>query len=699
MRRSFFRIIALALGAAAWAPTVASAQQFSTNYWVTANYLAVLGRQPDPGGWLYWTAWVAANGNNQTARLQFTADLLASAEYCGFFSQAAGCTNPPSDGQFLTLLYQNALGRPPDQDGWTFWLGQLANGVSRAQVVYDFINTTEFSGDYGGFCNSYSPGYANPLAYVTSASAVGGQETTVTVTYASPSGTTDLASGQIYFDSSTGCSVEWANPPSGPRTVTLDSGSTGCSLNQANSSVGTVPGNPKALAVTLSLTFFEQNFVGTHEVYAWGLDSEDLPSPTQDLGAFVVSQGQDFTISATPASATLPNLTYTTYLNVDVTVTSLNGFSGDVTISWSNGGNCGFTVTGPTQVWVPSGQSASVTISIENVPNYTNCLAGTYGSYVFWANSGSIWRSAPTVTVTVGSPPGFTVQLGAPTPVTLTNSGSVSYPVTVTPLNGFNGSVTLTVTGGLPTCTGGPTNCVSYSFTPSQVPQNGDWTSTLTLWTTSSNVPGGSFPIGVTGSATGYSPQTAGFTLSTLVTTVTAAPTPILNNGQPTSLSVTYNPTSPAISSCSVPLPDGSSNPYVSCQVSNSTAGSATLLIKATTAAHNGTYVVYGNGMAMAIHAAVFDAQPQGYGSGNSVPAGQTIEITASCLCPDPDDGEYAAAGGPDVEVSGPGGQQGWVYLDTWSATEMFLEASPAPGHRAGDVYHYGGLVRRVPAV
>lgn len=81
MRRSFFRIIALALGAAAWAPTVASAQQFSTNYWVTANYLAVLGRQPDPGGWLYWTAWVAANGNNQTARLQFTADLLASAEY------------------------------------------------------------------------------------------------------------------------------------------------------------------------------------------------------------------------------------------------------------------------------------------------------------------------------------------------------------------------------------------------------------------------------------------------------------------------------------------------------------------------------------------------------------------------------------------------------------------------------------------
>ncbi len=268
--------------------------------------------------------------------------------------------------------------------------------------------------------------------------------------------------------------------------------------------------------------------------------------------------------------------------------------------------------------------------------------------------------------------------------MTLTNSGSVSYPVTVTPLNGFNGSVALAVTGGLPTCTGGPTNCVSYSFTPSQVPQNGDWTSTLTLWTTSSNVPGGSFPIGVTGSATGYSPQTAGFTLSTLVTTVTAAPTPILNNGQPTSLSVTYSPTSPAISSCSVPLPDGSSNPYVSCQVSNSTAGSATLLIKATTAAHNGTYVVYGNGNAMSIHAAVFDAQPQGYGSGNSIPAGQTIEITASCLCPDPDDGEYAAAGGPDVEVSGPGGQQGWVYLDTWSATEMLLEASPPPGTQPG---------------
>lgn len=138
MKNTISRVILLALAAASLAPTVAHAQPFSTNYWVTANYVAVLGRNPDPGGWVYWTGWVNANGG-PTAQPLLTSAFLTSGEYCGFFGQPAGCTNPPDSAQFLTLLYQNALGRAPDQAGWTYYLGLLASGVTPAQVVAAFI--------------------------------------------------------------------------------------------------------------------------------------------------------------------------------------------------------------------------------------------------------------------------------------------------------------------------------------------------------------------------------------------------------------------------------------------------------------------------------------------------------------------------------------------------------------------------------
>ncbi len=178
---------ATVLAVASLVPTLVHAQSYSNSYWLTANYIAVLGRQPDAAGWIWWMGVLSSGGVTQT---QLTADFMADAEYCGFFSQPAGCSNPPSDSQFLTTLYQNALGRAPDQSGWNYWIGQLASGVARTQVVSDFIGTSEFQGKYGGFYNTYTAGYANPLAYTTATSVVGGAETSITVTYASSSGTT-----------------------------------------------------------------------------------------------------------------------------------------------------------------------------------------------------------------------------------------------------------------------------------------------------------------------------------------------------------------------------------------------------------------------------------------------------------------------------------------------------------------------------
>jgi len=48
--------------------------------------------------------------------------------------------------------------------------------------------------------------YANPLAFATSASVVGGVATTMTVTYASDNAPSDIASGQVKIDN---CYLAW----------------------------------------------------------------------------------------------------------------------------------------------------------------------------------------------------------------------------------------------------------------------------------------------------------------------------------------------------------------------------------------------------------------------------------------------------------------------------------------------------------
>lgn len=176
------------------------------------------------------------------------------------------------------------------------------------------------------------------------------------------------------------------------------------------------------MTLTLGLIFSEQNFVGTHEVLGWARSVENLDSPEQDLGSVVVTQGPDFTISATPATATLPNQSGTTSVNLTVTISSVNGFSGDVQISYSHDGACSFTVPGfYSTVWVPSGQSVTVSqgVTIQNIQGQTNCPNGSSETFTFLgaATASGTWRSAPTITITAGPSPDFTLTVGSPYPV------------------------------------------------------------------------------------------------------------------------------------------------------------------------------------------------------------------------------------------------------------------------------------------
>ncbi|MBD0272269.1 MAG: DUF4214 domain-containing protein, partial [Acetobacteraceae bacterium] len=98
-------------------------------------YLAALGRPADPTG---LGAWSAALESGATSTRAVAADFTGSAE----FAQRYGAGDSAG---FVTLLYQNALGRAPDAAGLAGWTGALNSGaLARPDVVLGFAESAEF---------------------------------------------------------------------------------------------------------------------------------------------------------------------------------------------------------------------------------------------------------------------------------------------------------------------------------------------------------------------------------------------------------------------------------------------------------------------------------------------------------------------------------------------------------------------------
>ena len=97
-------------------------------------YQAYFLRQPDSEGLHYWT-------NQRVVGAPLT---RVSAAFAGSeeFQSTYGSL---SHGDFVDLVYNNVLGREPDDDGHSFWSGQLAQGVlNRGEVMIGFSESIEF---------------------------------------------------------------------------------------------------------------------------------------------------------------------------------------------------------------------------------------------------------------------------------------------------------------------------------------------------------------------------------------------------------------------------------------------------------------------------------------------------------------------------------------------------------------------------
>ncbi|MCR8547414.1 DUF4214 domain-containing protein [Salipiger sp. P9] len=96
-------------------------------------YQATLDREPEPTGFANWTARLA----DGTELLDVISGFVNSTE----FQNTYGALD---NAGFVTLLYNNVLGRDPDATGLANWVARLDGGMGRAEVVLGFSQSTEF---------------------------------------------------------------------------------------------------------------------------------------------------------------------------------------------------------------------------------------------------------------------------------------------------------------------------------------------------------------------------------------------------------------------------------------------------------------------------------------------------------------------------------------------------------------------------
>lgn len=415
-----------------------------------------------------------------------------------------GVSNPPAFGLSSSM---SSLSIAPGANGTTTITVSPENGFSGA------VNLAA-SGLPAGVTASFSPAAAlttSTLTLSASSSAAPGPSTvTITGTSGSLTSTARLVltvTGPPAFTlSASPASVSLAPGSNSTSSITVNplygfNGTVNLKVSGLPAGVtGTFSPAATSGTSTLTLTASASAALGTSTLTVTGTSGNLNGTATISL---TVKGASGFTLSASPSSVTVAQGATGTST---ITVNPQNGFDGTVTVSFSG------VPQGVTASWSSSTVPYSVTL---NLAASASAAPGTF-TVTITGTSGSL-SSKATINLTVSAAPGYTLS-ASPASVTVLEGGTGASAITVTPQNGFSGSVTFSVTG-LPAG-------VTGSFSPAATTH----TSTLTF-----SAAGNATPGTMTVTVTGTSGTTVGKT--TIALTITAPPSFTLS-ALPASLSV-----------------------------------------------------------------------------------------------------------------------------------------------------------------
>jgi plastocyanin len=306
----------------------------------------------------------------------------------------------------------------------------------------------------GSFVVSPAPGFSmasNPSSLTIGQSS----STTSTITLSSENGFT----GAVNL----GASVS----PTGPTATMMPT------------SVSVSPGSPATSTLTVSTGASTPG--GTYTVTVNGASDSTTNMTTVSVTVIV----PDFSIASSPAS--LGVIQGVSSNSSTITLTSLNGFSGTVTLG-STVSQSGLSLSfNPTSVTISTGGSgtSTLTISTSTTPPgfYTATINGMSGSTT----------NTTTVNITV-TIPDFNIRTSPPN-LSITQGSTSTVTITIASLSGFKGTLTLTGSVSQP----GP----AVSFSPASVTlsSGGVVTSNMTVSAaggTYNSVATGSYPVTIT---------------------------------------------------------------------------------------------------------------------------------------------------------------------------------------------------------
>lgn len=97
-------------------------------------YMATFSRQPDAGGFSYWTE-----------RMDNGYEIWDIADFFAESPEFESTFGSPEDSEFVDHLYENIMCRPGDTTGKQFWHDQLASGtLARTDILLLFADSPEF---------------------------------------------------------------------------------------------------------------------------------------------------------------------------------------------------------------------------------------------------------------------------------------------------------------------------------------------------------------------------------------------------------------------------------------------------------------------------------------------------------------------------------------------------------------------------